>query len=119
LEINLFHFLRNIVRQFRLLPWRESIADRNELIRATALHMIDNGLADISGVKRALRHRLRYYEMSKEDQLLFRQHTRYLTAIVTDWSLVSPEDQIAFRDGAIPPSTLASRIRAARKTALA
>jgi hypothetical protein len=119
LEITLFDLLHQLARQFRLLSWRESVSYRNELIRSTALHMIDNHIADLERVKKALRHRLRYHEMGKEDQVLFRQHTAYLKKILTGWSLVGAEDQAAFRAGAIPPSTLASRIRAARKAPLA
>jgi hypothetical protein len=111
----LFHFIEEIARRFRMLSWRESIAVRNELIRLVALHGIHNGIADVSRVKGALRRRLGYHEMGKEGQVLFRQHTAYLKKIVTGWSLVSAEDQDAFRAGAIPPSTLATRIRAARK----
>jgi hypothetical protein len=111
----LFYLFREIARHCRLLPWRESIGDRNELIRSTALHMIDNNMTDISRVKRALRIRVGYHDMGKEDQVLFRQHTRYLKSIVTGWSFAHPDDQEAFRTGAIPPSTLASRIRAARE----
>jgi hypothetical protein len=114
----LFHFFEKIAREFRLLPWREGVADRNQLIRATALHMIDNRLTDVSRVKDALRRHLRYHEMRKEDQALFRQHTAYLKKIVTGWHLVSAADQAAFRAGAIPPSTLAVRIRARRKGVL-
>lgn len=76
--------------------------------------MIDNGITDVPRAKKVLRRRLGYHEMGKEDRVLFRQRTAYLKKIVTGWDLVSAEDQTAFRAGAIPPSTLASRIRAVR-----
>jgi hypothetical protein len=69
--------------------------------------------------KDTIRRRLRYRDMAREDQVLFRQHLYYLNTIVTGWSFASPEGQAAFRDQAIPPSTFASEIRAARTRALA
>lgn len=115
----MFDFLDKIARHFRNSSWRESVAGRNELIRSLALHMGDNGIADVERVKKMLRHSVGYYEMEESDQVLFRQHTSWLKTIVTGWSLATAADQAAFRAGAIPPSTLASNIKAAGKAALA
>jgi hypothetical protein len=119
MEQTLFHYFEKIAGHFRMSSWRESVANRNELIRLTAVGMLDNGIADVERVKKALRRRVGYYQMEAADQLLFRKHTSYLKKIVAGWHLVSTADQVAFRTGAIPPSTVVLRIGAARKAALA
>jgi hypothetical protein len=103
--------------EFRLQPWRENRVYRNELIRMVALHAVDLAIADLKSITRQLRQLVRFYEMPKTDRNNFEQPLHYLRVIARDWDLLTVSDQEMFRGGAMPPSTAAARIKAAKSRA--
>lgn len=111
----MYQFLDEVAREFRLADWRENIAYRNELIRAAALHAIDNGLVNLRALIDELQARAAFREMSRPDRNGFHQRMWYLRRIVEGWQLLDHAAQSEFRAGKIPPSTIAKRAAPAIK----
>lgn len=98
-------------RAFELSQWRDSVQLRRSIIRDMILRVVHDGVS-LDTVLDEFRRAVGWYRLSDRDRNGFHVMFRDIKSIVWNWALIPADDQKAFIDGKIVPSTMAKQARA-------
>lgn len=103
--------LSGVAQAMALPEWRDRWADRRAMIRSVVATVLERGAGELEPVLEEVKRALAYHSLGDRDRAIVRTTFKDVRTIVRGWSTLSPDDQEAFREGRIAPSTVAAKLR--------